>query len=137
MINYLKWKFVQFMYGRYGVDQFFIDSTILIVALQLLQIILRSSYLTILTLAIMIGTFYRTFSKNITARQAENQKYLEISHPIKSKGKLFMRRFKDSRTHRYRQCQKCETILRLPRKRGTHRAHCPKCSNSFEVKIWV
>lgn len=137
MINHLKWKFVQFMYGRYGVDQLIIDSTILIIALQLLQIILRSSSLTILTAAIMIWTFYRTFSKNFTARQAENQKHLKISRPIKSKGKLFMRKIKDSRTHRYRQCQNCETILRLPRKRGIHRAHCPQCSNSFEVTIWI
>lgn len=137
MINQLKWKFIQFMYARYGADQLFIESAVLIIALQLLQIFIRSSYLTLFTLIIMIWTFYRAFSKNIAARQAENQKYLAISRPIKSKGKLLMRRFKDISTHRYRECQKCESILRLPRKQGKHRAHCPKCNHSFEVKIWI
>lgn len=137
MLKKLQWKFARFMYGRYGVDQLYIASGILFIVLQLLQIFVNIPFLNIGSLIFLIWTVYRVFSKNILARQAENQKFLQFTRFIKSKWNLFIRKFKDIGSHRYRKCPECETTLRLPRKRGTHKARCPQCNNLFEVKILV
>jgi len=137
MFNKLKWKFAKFMYGRYGVDQLYIAGGILFIVLQLLQIFINIPFLNILLLAFILWLFYRVFSKNIAARQAENQKFLKFTQFIKSQWKKLVRRIKDITSHRYRTCSECKATLRLPRKRGTHKARCPRCSHLFEVKIWI
>lgn len=137
MLEKLKWRFARFMYGRYGVDQLYIASGVLFIVLQLLQIFVNIPFLNIISLIFIIWTVYRVFSKNILARQAENQKFLKFTRFIKSNWNIFIQKFKDIGSHRYRKCPECETTLRLPRKRGTHKARCPKCSNLFEVKILV
>lgn len=143
-LNNLKWKFARFMYGRYGVDQLYIAGGMLFVVLQLLQIFLKSSILNLILIIFMSWLVYRVFSKNIAARQAENRKFLELSWKVKArwskvqpKWNLFVRRIQDIKTHRYRKCPECDTTLRLPRKRGTHKARCPKCRHLFEVKIVI
>lgn len=125
------------MNGRYGIDKLYIASVILFLVLQVLQIFIRQPFLNVVTLIMIIWMFYRVFSKDILARQRENQKFLKFKRLVKSKWKMLIRRIKDIDSHRYRQCSECKTTLRLPRKRGTHKARCPKCSHLFEVKIWI
>lgn len=137
MLNKLKWRLTRLMYGRYGVDQLYIASIIFFIVLQILQIFITIRFLNIASWALIIWTFYRAFSKNISARQAENKKYLKFIGFIKSKRNLFIRRIKDIGTHRYRKCSECKTILRLPHKRGKHKVHCPKCSHVSQVRIWL
>jgi len=137
MFNKLKWKFAKFMYGRYGVDQLYIAGGILFVVLQILQIFMNIPFLNLLLFIFIGWLFYRVFSKNIAARQAENRKFLKFVHFVKSQWKKLIRRFKDIATHRYRKCPECGTTLRLPRKRGEHKARCPRCSHLFDVKIWI
>lgn len=137
MFNKLKWKLTRFMYGRYGVDQLYMASALLFIVLQVVQLFVRNSFLSVLIFGLVIWTFYRAFSKNIYARQKENQTFLKFTQAAKSKGKLFGRRMRDIGSYRYRKCSACHTTLRLPRKRGQHKARCPKCGHLLEVKIWV
>lgn len=137
MLNKLKWKFTRFMYGRYGVDQLYKASVLLFIVLQVLQVFVQNFFLNVLIFALIFWTFYRVFSKNIYARQKENQIFLKFTRAIKSKGKLFVRRLKDIDSYRYRKCSACNTTLRLPKKRGKHKARCPKCGHLLEVKIWI
>ena len=37
--------------------------------------------------------------------------------------------------HCYKKCSKCKTVLRLPKQKGEHTVQCPKCRESFKVKI--
>jgi len=137
MFNKLKWKFAKFMYGRYGTDHLYIAGGILFIVLQLLQIFINIPLLNLISFIFILWLFYRVFSKNIVARKAENQKFLQFVQFIKSRWKMLVRRAKDINSHRYRQCPRCETILRLPRKRGQHKTRCPKCDHLFEVKVWI
>ena len=136
MLNKLKWKFVRFMYGRYGVDKLYMASVILFIALQVLQIFIRNPSLSIITFILIIWTFFRVFSKNISARQRENQIFLKFTGIVKSKWIMFIRRMKDLSSHRYRTGSESKTTLPLPRKRGTHKVRCPKCDHLLDVKIW-
>lgn len=136
MLNKLKWKFIRFMYGRYGVDKLYMASAIFLIALQVLQIFIRNPFLSIITFILIIWMFFRVFSKNISARQRENQFFLKFTGIVKSKWRMFIRRMKDLSSHRYRKCSECKTTLRLLRKRGTHKVRCPKCGHLLNVKIW-
>ena len=40
-----------------------------------------------------------------------------------------------SKEHCYKKCSKCKTVLRLPKQKGEHTVQCPKCRESFKVKI--
>lgn len=137
MFNKLKWKLTRFMVGRYGVDQLYMASAILFIVLQVIQLFIRSFILSVLIFALVFWTFYRAFSKNIYARQKENQVFLKFMRAAKSKGKLSIRRIKDIGSYRYRKCSTCQTTLRLPKRRGKHQVRCPKCGHLFEVKIWI
>ncbi|HLR92153.1 MAG TPA: hypothetical protein VK048_03755 [Atopostipes sp.] len=137
MLKKLMWNFYRFMYGRYGVDQLYIAGGIFFVAIQILQLFLRIPLVNILLLVFLGWLMFRVFSKNISARQAENRKFMEMTQVVKAKGQKLSRRFQEIQTHRYRKCSSCETTLRLPRKRGKHTVRCPKCNHRFKVRIWL
>ncbi len=44
-------------------------------------------------------------------------------------------KLRDRKTHVYRECPRCHAVLRLPKKAGSHRAKCPRCTESFEVLV--
>lgn len=137
MLKKLLWKFAEFMYGRNGIDQLYLTSGVLLFILLILQMFIESVLLSLLSTALIVWTFYRFFSKNRMARQAENRKFMNFMERIQKKTKKPVRRLKEIKTHRYRKCKSCETTLRLPRKRGKHKVKCPRCSHLNEVKIWL
>ena len=82
----MKEKFLRFMQGRYGVDQF--SKALLIGGLI---VVLLSSFFAggragslfyLLGWVLIIYCYFRIFSKNISKRYAENQKYLAKTYKI-------------------------------------------------------
>ena len=119
-----RWKqrFTQFMYGRYGPDQL---NTALLVAgilLTLLGMFGKYSFLTPLSYIPLGILIYRMFSRNISRRRQENQKFMQ-----------FFTRLKD-RDNRYFSCPQCHQTVRVPRSRGKINIHCPKCGCQFIKK---
>lgn len=131
----LKNKLASFMYGRYGMDEFsqFLFALYLIIAL--FNLFIRSNIINILIYAIIVVMFFRIFSKNIYKRQRENEKFMKLWRPVKSKASLAFRRIKEIKTKRYRKCPYCKSVLRLPRKKGKHKVECPRCHKEFEVRV--
>ena len=80
----------------------------------------------------------RALSKNLQMRMAENRKYLSVKERILEFFPLQYHRFKDRKTHIYKRCPQCKTVLRLPRKPGEHGVTCGKCQHKFRmtVKEW-
>ncbi len=126
-------RVARFMVGRNGVDQ--LNRALLWVYLILAIIGMFLEIFTLLALAVMIFLFWRTFSKNIYKRQAENRKYLTIVWKFKNFLNLQRRKFSERKTHRYRRCPFCKATVRLPYKKGKHTVCCPKCKKDFQVKI--
>ncbi len=133
----LRDKIIRFMYGRYGADQLYYGLLILSFVLMLINAFIRLLILDIAVWAILILMIYRTFSRNIYKRQLENQKFLKIWNPIKSKLSLLISRIKESKTHRYRKCLHCKAILRLPKRKGRHTVNCPRCHRDFDVQVLI
>ncbi len=125
----------RFMSGRYGNDDlnklFFWLYLILIVA----NLFIRSSIIYFVSLIIVFLWIFRSFSKNMYKRQAENQKYLVLKNKIMSFFKLQKNKWRDRKTHVYRRCDSCKAVIRLPRVKGTHTVECPKCHKDFKVKV--
>ena len=128
-------SFRRFMYGRYGSDELNIALLIAAVAVSLsntfLSLFLRisvvytrviSPILYLLMLALLGYSLFRTFSRNIYARQKENRWF-----------KLRWERLRD-RKNRYYSCPKCKQTVRVPKGKGKISIHCPKCGEKFIKK---
>ena len=124
----------KFMQGRYGVDQF--ARFTLGVALFVIVVgsfIRRSaagSVLDMIGMILIIYTYFRILSRNVSARYAENQKYVQLIAPITKKVDFFKRKRKD-KTHKYYKCPTCKQVVRVPKGRGKIEISCPKCHTKF------
>ncbi|MGH4140617.1 BRcat domain-containing protein [Clostridium sp.] len=131
----LKNKLAQFMYGRYGTDQLYIALIGAYFILIVANTFIGSSIISILMFAVLIWTIFRTLSRNIYKRRMENEKFMKIWKPVKSKGTFQIRKIKEIKTHRFRKCPHCKKVLRLKRVRGKHTVKCPSCNKEFEMRI--
>jgi hypothetical protein len=128
-------KLARFMYGRYGVDQLYYALIVAYLVLIVANALIRSASIDILMWAILILTIFRVLSRNVYKRRMENEKFMKIWNRVKAKGSLIIRRIKEIKTHRFRQCPHCKRVLRLPRRTGRHTVICPCCHNEFELRI--
>lgn len=134
----MKERFLRFMSGRYGGDQFSrflnIASLVLIVVSMIVGACglgMLSSVFWGLAFAAMITVIFRMFSKNTSKRYAENAKYLQLSSKVKNYFKNKASRIKQLKTHRFFKCPKCAQVVRTPKGKGKIKITCPKCGETF------
>lgn len=122
------------MYGRYGVDA--LNNALLVVCIVLLVLVRITGWgwLDILSLLLLALCYFRMFSRNITARYNENQKFLSAAQPVRKWFGGLRQRFRDRKTHRYYKCPTCGMTLRVPKGRGKISISCPKCRTQFIKK---
>lgn len=127
----MRQKLMNFMRGRYGIDQF---SDFLMgfgCALVFLTIFINNSLIYILGMASFIYAYVRIFSRNYQKRYAQNQKFLQKTAGIraffrKEKSKMNMRK-----THRIFRCPECGQNVKVPKGKGKIAVTCPKCRCEF------
>ena len=128
-------KLYRFMYGRYGMDKLgncmMIAYVVLLLVYTVLTFFITQVWFDLIvwlvSIALFITVFYRMFSRNISKRRKENEKFCGFF-------KLRKNKFKDRKTHVYRKCPQCKAVLRLPRAKGKHTVVCPRCKNRFTVR---
>ncbi|MBQ1186732.1 MAG: hypothetical protein IIX54_03485 [Clostridia bacterium] len=133
-----RYKLQQFLYGRYifyGIDLLTKILAITCITLSVINLFLASFIVYIIETVLFILMFLRLFSKNIPARQQENQKDLNLFNKFKNLFTLSRRRYNDRQTHIYKKCPHCAVMLRLPKRKGEHTVNCPRCKNNFKVKV--
>ena len=127
----MRQKLMNFMRGRYGIDQF---SNFLMgfgCALVFLTIFINNSLIYILGMASFVYAYVRIFSRNHQKRYAQNQKFLQKTTGIraffrKEKSKMNMRK-----THRIFRCPECGQNVKVPKGKGKIAVTCPKCRCEF------
>ncbi|MBR5742432.1 MAG: hypothetical protein IKX85_01420 [Clostridia bacterium] len=121
--------------GRNGFDA--LNGTLLGLSLALfvINLFLHTVTLVVIEYAVVILVLLRFFSRNLPARRRENQRFLDFFRAIGRFFKLQKNKIRDRKTHVYRKCPSCKTVLRLPRVKGEHGVTCPKCRAHFEVKV--
>ena len=129
----MKSWFQRFMAGRYGFDQF---SAFLSVC-SLVFIVLGAWLSPILYwagLALLVYGYYRMLSRNLSARYAENQKYMVYRGKVTARFGKYQMRFQQRKQYKYFRCPGCRQELRVPRGRGQLEITCPKCHTRFTKK---
>ena len=122
------------MFGRYGGDQ--LNNALFVLCMILLGIhwLTRWSVFMLLGLVLLLLCYFRMFSRNISARYAENQRFLAFWQPLRMKLHNKTAQFRDRKYHKYLKCPSCKTTLRVPRRKGKIQITCPKCRHQFMTK---
>lgn len=123
----------RFMAGRYGTDQLNNTMIITYVVLYLISIFTRWSVLYWIALVLVFVTLFRTMSRRLDRRRAENAKFLQLVRPMNRKFKNLKVRVRD-KDHRYFKCPNCKQQMRVPRGKGRITVHCRSCGATFEEK---
>lgn len=121
-----------FMYGRNGMDR--LNRALFIVYLVVWMIrgllVMRGHFHVMvwdtLMWLLVVLIFFRTFSKNLSKRREENQKWVNWVWKIKSRQAGARARHAD-KDHKYFTCKNCKTICRVPVGKGEIEITCPKC----------
>lgn len=130
--------FARFMYGRNGADQLnqaIVGAYLVLWLVQLLLGIFVKSSLVysligFLMTVLAVVLLWRTFSKNLAKRRAENAKFLGWWGPFRSRMAGAKARRQD-KEHRYFTCKNCKTICRVPAGKGKLEITCPKCGGKI------
>lgn len=129
-------KFIRFMQGRNGVDDFAkFTMGVAFVSIILAMFMRNGSFLgalldTIGLLAI-VYTYYRILSKNIQKRYEENQKYLSMTSKVRTRFQKEKNLMMQRKTHHIYTCPGCGQKIRIPRGKGKIEIDCPKCHTKF------
>ena len=133
-----RYKLAQLLQGRYlcyGIDALTVILTVTSFIFSIVNIFVSSFILYLIQTLLMFYMIFRLFSKNITARQKENKIFANFFAKTKANKQLKKRIKSEKKTHVYKKCPHCKVILRLPRKQGNHSVKCPRCGDSFKVKV--
>lgn len=127
-------KLQRFMMGRYGVDQLNRVYIGLVFVLLVLSMITRWSILYLVALALLIYSYYRMFSKNVSKMYAQNQKFLNIRYKAVAKWNKTKNHMKQRKVYRFYKCPSCKQKVRVPKGKGRICITCPKCRTEFVKK---
>jgi len=133
-MNSFKDKMARFMYGRYGMDQLSRNLSLICLVLLIITMFVRNNVIYMIALVGIVYTYFRVFSRNISRRSEENEKYLKFHYKVVGKLNKIKFRIMDSKTHRIFRCPSCSQKIRVPRGKGKISIKCPKCRIEFIKK---
>lgn len=134
MKNNWKNKMMQFMQGRYGADQMGQMLSAVSMVFLIISLFSRNQAWFLLALIGIVYNYFRMFSKNISKRYAENQKYLTMTAGIRRKIASWKSQLAQRKIYHIYRCPGCKQKIRVPRGRGKIEIRCPKCNTRFVKK---
>lgn len=134
MKNNWKNKMMQFMQGRYGADQMGQMLSAVSMVFLIISLFSRNQVWFLLAVIGIVYNYFRMFSKNISKRYAENQKYLKMTAGIRRKLASWKSQLAQRKIYHIYRCPGCKQKIRVPRGRGKIEIRCPKCNTRFVKK---
>ena len=125
---------MQFMQGRYGADQMGQMLSAVSMVFLIISPFSRNQAWFLLALIGIVYNYFRMFSKNISKRYAENQKYLTMTAGIRRKIASWKSQLAQRKIYHIYRCPGCKQKIRVPRGRGKIEIRCPKCNTRFVKK---
>ncbi len=133
-MNGFKDKIARFMYGRYGMDQLSRNLSLICLVLLIITMFVRNNVIYTIALVGIVYTYFRVFSRNISKRSEENERYLRFHYKVVGKINKIKFRIADNKTHKIFKCPSCSQKIRVPRGKGRISIKCPKCRIEFIKK---
>ena len=127
------------MYGRNGVDQLSLAIVVGSLVLDLVSMFVAPHHLWLgnalylVSIAAWAFALFRIFSRNLTKRRSENQRWVNWMWRMKSSRQNAKARHAD-KAHKYFTCKNCKTICRVPVGKGKIIITCPKCGQDSDRK---
>ena len=123
------------MQGRNGVDQFArftMGVALAAIVLTLFTGTRSGAFLDLFGMAAIVYTYFRIFSKNISKRYQENQKYLQMTDKLRARFQKEKRMMSQRKDYHIYSCPGCGQKIRIPRG-GFKKVEieCPKCHTKF------
>ncbi len=135
MFRNFMYKIAQFMQGRYGNDKLNTFLLVVTAVLYFINLFVRTPWLFVVMM-IPVGLYiFRSLSKNINKRLYENRIYENIYNTVVNFFKRQYFKIRDFKTHRYVKCPYCKSQLRLKKRTGNQKIHCPRCNEDFKKNI--
>ena len=134
MKNNWKNKMMQFMQVRYGADQMGQMLSAVSMVFLIISLFSRNQAWFLLAVIGIVYNYFRMFSKNISKRYAENQKYLKMTAGIRRKLASWKSQLAQRKIYHIYRCPGCKQKIRVPRGRGKIEIRCPKCNTRFVKK---
>lgn len=133
-VQRMKEKFQRFMAGRYGADQLTKVYLAITMICLVLSMFTRFMPLYWAALLLLVYTYYRMFSKNVSKMYAQNQKFLNRRYRLVAKWDAFKKRFAQRKEYRFFKCPTCKQRVRVPKGKGKICITCPRCHRDFIKK---
>ncbi len=122
------------MQGRYGADQMGQMLSAVSMVFLIISLFSRNQAWFLLAVIGIVYNYFRMFSKNISKRYAENQKYLTMTAGIRRKLASWKSQLAQRKIYHIYRCPGCKQKIRVPRGRGKIEIRCPKCNTRFVKK---
>jgi predicted RNA-binding Zn-ribbon protein involved in translation (DUF1610 family) len=122
------------MIGRHGPDQLGIATIVVSLIINLLTGITGLAVFRYVSYALLIISLWRMLSKNTPRRMAENDRFIRVWWPLRTRIKRLFTGFKERKNHRFFKCPSCKNVLRVPKGKGKLQIICPKCGERFIKK---
>lgn len=127
-------KIRNFMIGRNGHDELNFFIIALVGILLIVNIFAKKSFILTLALIFLIYSYYRSLSRDISARQSENKKFLDTVEPLRRKFSFSKNKVKNRKVYKYFKCPKCGLQMKVPRGKGKILVTCKKCGEKFTTE---
>ena len=134
MMYRLNTKMQQFMVGRYGADELGRFISVSTLVCLLVSLFTKWEILYWIGLFLIFYTYFRMFSKNVSKRYQENQKFLTLRYKAVAKWSIMKKHFLERKIYRFYKCPQCKQKVRVPKGRGKICITCPKCRTEFVKK---
>jgi uncharacterized paraquat-inducible protein A len=123
-----------FMMGRYGPDQLGVAMIVASLIASLLVGVTGVIIFRYVSYALLIIATARMISRKIERRRSENDKFIRVWWPARTRLMRFFTGLKDRKTHKFFKCPGCKNLLRVPKGKGKLQITCPKCGERFIKK---
>lgn len=142
MLNNLRYRLALFMQGRYGTDQLSRFLSVVLIILLAMRWVLNwflalpgalafARVTGIVDMVLIFAIYFRTFSRNIPRRYAENQKFLALQGRVSSFFGRTRRNAGQRIEYHIYKCPGCSQKIRIPRGKGRIMVRCPRCGTQF------
>ena len=72
----------------------------------------------LLSMALLIWSCFRSLSRNLEARRRELVRYLALKRRVTDRFRLQKAKWRDRKTHVYFRCPKCRAVIRVPKRKA-------------------